>query len=82
MPGNVSTVYRIDIVKNGQRWIDTVGVTATPDTIATRAVACLSDAVVETRPRPGDCSVAEVFDHQNRFILRAELSISDDASRP
>lgn len=79
MPGNVSTVYRIDIVKNGQRWIDTVGVTATPDTIATRAIACLSEAAVETHPMSGDCSVAEVFDDQNRFILRAQLSISTDA---
>lgn len=76
MPDNVITVYRIDIVKNGKRWIDTVGVTATPDTIASSAVACVSEAAVETCPKPGDCSVAEVFDHKNRFILRAELSIS------
>ena len=82
MPENDSRVYRIDIVKNGQRWTDTVGVTATPDTIATHAVACVTDAVLETVPKTGDRSVAEVFDDRNQHVLRAELSISLDVQTP
>jgi hypothetical protein len=78
VPDHVTTVYRIDIVKNGQRWVDAFGVTATPDTIADSAVACVSEAAIESRPKPGDCSVAEVFDNQNRCIFRADLSISAD----
>lgn len=76
MPENDCTTYRIDIVKNGKRWVDPVGVTATPSTIATRAVTCVSEAAIETSPVPGDHCVAEVFDQQNRFVLKAELSIS------
>lgn len=79
VPENDCTAYRIDIVKNGERWVDTVGITATPATIATSAVACLSEAAAETCPKPGDCCVAEVFDQQNRFVLKAELSISTAA---
>lgn len=78
MPPKGSAVYRIDIIKNGQRWTDTVGVAATPDMVAAQAVAYVCEAAVEAQPRPGDRSIAEVFDHQDQFVLRAELSVSGD----
>lgn len=69
-------MYRVDIIKNGQRWIDDVGVTATADKIAETAVALVAEAVVESRPEPGCRCTAEVFDDNDRFVLRVELSVS------
>jgi hypothetical protein len=77
---DVPASYRVDILKDGKRWIDTVGVTATPDTIAATAVSLVYEAAVESRPEPGDCCCAEVYDDQDRFVLKAELVISDEAS--
>lgn len=73
--------YRIDIVKNGQRWTDTVGVTSTPDTIAATAVAFVSEAALESRPEAGDRCCAEVFDDRDHFVLRANLDVSSDPPR-
>ena len=73
--------YRIDIVKDGARWADPIGLTATPTTIAAIAVGLAAEAAVESRPNPGLCCSAEVFDDDDNFVLRAELLISDDISR-
>ena len=80
LASDIPTLYRIDIVKNGQRWTDTVGVRATAETIAETAVAYVSEAAIECRPEPGDCCSAEVFDDHDRFLLRAKLEISDKIS--
>lgn len=72
----MSALYRIDIIKDGRRWNDPVGVTATSATIAAVAIALVSEAAVEIAPAPGCHCVAEVFDDQDRFVLKAELSVS------
>lgn len=76
----VPTSYRVDILKDGKRWIDTVGVTATPDTIAATAVSLVCEAALESRTVPGVCCCAEVFDCQDRFVLKAELIVSEEPS--
>ena len=81
MPPKGSAVYRIDIIKNGRRWTDPVGVAATPDMVAAHAVACVCEAAVEAQPRPGDRSIAEVFDHRDRIVLRAEILVSADLTQ-
>lgn len=70
------SVYRIDIIKNGQRWTDDVGLTATADTICATAIALVAEASVESRPEPSLSCTAEVLDDQGRFVLKVELSIS------
>ena len=69
-------MYRVDIVKNGQRWTDDVGVLATSGNIAATAVALLAEAAVETPPAPGLNCIAEAYDEAGRLVLKAELTLS------
>lgn len=69
-------MYRVDIVKNGQRWSDDVGVSATSDEIASAAVSLLAEAALETSPLPGLKCIAEVHDQTGRQVMKAELALS------
>jgi hypothetical protein len=72
-------LYRIDIIKNGRHWQDTVGVKATAINIAAVTIGLLAEAAVETTPGPGLHCIAEVFDDGDIPILKAELLLSSDS---
>lgn len=77
----VAALYRFDIIKDGIRWADPVGLRVTADTIAATAVGLVAEAAAESRPGPGLCCCAEVIDEDDNFVLRAEIRISDHKFR-